>query len=208
MNESNTNKENNVVKESPIMKDNNTSKEGGMMKENKRNMTLSIIIFIIAVVVIAFIIINKKTNAPTGLESGEINKDGESLGDGISMENKTTKSTAPVKNLTTTILKEGSGQAAKSGDTVIVNYTGRLANGTVFDSNVDPKFGHVEPFAFTLGVGQVIKGWDEGVVGMKIGEKRNLLIAPAYGYGARGAGAAIPPNATLSFDVELVEIKK
>ncbi len=95
---------------------------------------------------------------------------------------------------------------AKNGDTLSMNYTGRLTDGTVFDSNVDPKFGHVQPFEFILGAGQVIKGWDEGLVGMKIGEKKTLTILPEKGYGARGQGS-IPPNATLIFEVELVAIK-
>lgn len=96
---------------------------------------------------------------------------------------------------------------AKNGDTLVMNYTGRLTDGTVFDSNVDPKFGHVQPFEFKLGAGQVIKGWDEGLVGMKVGEKKTLTIPPEKGYGSAGAGAAIPPNATLIFDVELLGIK-
>ena len=77
-----------------------------------------------------------------------------------------------------------------------VNYTGKLADGTVFDSNVDPKFGHVTPFIFTLGAGQVIPGWDKGIVGMKVGETKTLVIPPADAYGASGQGP-IPPNATL-----------
>lgn len=96
---------------------------------------------------------------------------------------------------------------SKNGDVLSMNYTGRLEDGTVFDSNVDPKFGHVEPFEFTLGAGMVIAGWDEGLLGMKIGEKRTLTIPPEKGYGSRGAGALIPPNATLIFEVELLEIK-
>lgn len=95
----------------------------------------------------------------------------------------------------------------KAGDTIAVNYTGMLADGTVFDSNVDPKFQHVTPFIFTLGAGQVIKGWDDGLVGMKVGDKRHLVIAPEDAYGATGAGNVIPPNATLTFDVELLAIK-
>lgn len=99
------------------------------------------------------------------------------------------------------------GEVAKTGDVVSMNYTGRLTNGTVFDSNVDPKFNHVQPFEFTLGAGQVIAGWDKGIVGMKVGEKKTLTISPEDGYGARGQGP-IPPNSTLIFDVELVAIKK
>lgn len=98
-------------------------------------------------------------------------------------------------------------QISKVGDMLSMNYTGRLVDGTVFDSNVDPKFNHVQPFEFKLGAGQVIKGWDEGLVGMKVGEKKTLTIPPEKGYGARGAGSSIPPNATLIFDVELLGIK-
>jgi len=99
-------------------------------------------------------------------------------------------------------------QIAKVGDTVSVNYTGTLENGTVFDSNVDPKFGHVKPFVFKLGAGQVIPGWDKGIVGMKVGEKKSLKIPPEDAYGATGAGGVIPPNATINFDVELLQIQK
>jgi peptidylprolyl isomerase/FKBP-type peptidyl-prolyl cis-trans isomerase FkpA len=95
---------------------------------------------------------------------------------------------------------------SKNGDTLVMNYTGRLVDGTVFDSNVDPKFSHVTPFEFTLGAGQVIAGWDEGLVGMKVGEKKTLTIPPEKGYGSRATGS-IPANSTLIFDVELVGIK-
>lgn len=95
---------------------------------------------------------------------------------------------------------------AKLGDTVSVNYTGKLVDGTVFDSNVDPAFNHVEPLSFTLGAGQVIPGWEKGIVGMKVGEKRNLQIPPEEAYGEEGIGP-IPPNATLIFDVELLAVK-
>lgn len=97
-------------------------------------------------------------------------------------------------------------QVAKEGDTLVVNYTGKLDDGTVFDSNIDPKFGHVQPFEFTLGAGQVIKGWDEGFVGMKVGEKKTLVIPPEKAYGDQAVGP-IPANSTLTFDVELVGIK-
>lgn len=97
-------------------------------------------------------------------------------------------------------------QISKNGDTLVMNYTGHLENGVVFDSNIDPKFGHVQPFEFTLGAGQVIAGWDEGLVGMKVGEKKTLTIAPEKAYGNRAIGS-IPANSTLIFDVELVGIK-
>ena len=101
-------------------------------------------------------------------------------------------------------LKEGTGATATTGKTVSVHYTGWLAkDGKKFDSSVD----RGQPFMFQLGAGQVIKGWDEGVSGMKIGGKRQLRIPPELGYGARGAGGVIPPNATLIFDVELLAVK-
>ena len=98
----------------------------------------------------------------------------------------------------------GTGATAAAGKTVKVHYTGWLTNGKKFDSSLD----RGEPFAFSLGAGQVIKGWDEGVAGMKIGGKRQLKIPPELGYGARGAGNAIPPNSTLIFDVELLDVGK
>ena len=89
------------------------------------------------------------------------------------------------------------------GETAFVHYTGWLEDGTKFDSSVD----RGDPFSFRLGAGRVIKGWDEGVVGMKIGTKRKLIIPPHLGYGRRGAGRIIPPNATLIFEVELLDLR-
>jgi len=103
------------------------------------------------------------------------------------------------------ILKQGTGEEVKSGDNIAVHYTGTLEDGTKFDSSLD----RGKPFVFTLGIGQVIKGWDMGVLGMKVGEKRKLVIPPEFGYGEAGTpGGPIPPNATLIFEVELLSINR
>jgi len=150
------------------------------METEKKNMNivLAVVICLALVGVLIFISINNKVNMP--------------------LSNDVDNSTEG----TVTI-----GEVAKAGDTVAMNYTGRLADGTVFDSNVDPKFQHVEPFMFTLGAGQVIAGWDEGIVGMKVGEKKTLVIPPDKAYGPNDYGP-IPGNSTLTFEVELLAIKK
>lgn len=99
-------------------------------------------------------------------------------------------------------IKEGTGATPQSGQTVEVHYTGTLENGTKFDSSRDRN----TPFKFKLGIGQVIKGWDEGISTMKVGGQRRLIIPPELGYGARGAGGVIPPNATLIFLVDLLGV--
>lgn len=97
----------------------------------------------------------------------------------------------------------GTGEPAVAGKTVSVHYTGKLTNGKVFDSS----YSRGEPITFALGTGRVIKGWEEGIALMKVGGKATLTIPPELGYGERGAGGVIPPNATLVFDVELVSVK-
>jgi peptidylprolyl isomerase len=114
------------------------------------------------------------------------------------------KTVTTASGLKYTDIKIGSGAAPVKGKQVKVHYTGTLENGKKFDSSVDRN----EPFSFVIGVGQVIPGWDEGVMGMKVGGKRKLIIPSKLGYGAAGAGGAIPPNATLLFDVELLDVAK
>ncbi len=113
-------------------------------------------------------------------------------------------STKTVNNMKIEVTKEGSGPAITNGQTAVMLYTGKLTDGSVFDST--DKHGG-QPFSFTLGAGQVIKGWDEGILGMKVGEERTLTIPPELGYGANGFPPVIPQNATLVFDVTLVGIK-
>ena len=103
-----------------------------------------------------------------------------------------------------TVLKNGDGPKPKKGNTVSVHYTGKLPNGTVFDSS--HKRG--QPFRFILGMGQVIKGWDQCVSSMRVGETCRVVIPPGLAYGANGAGGVIPPNATLIFDIDLLSISK
>ena len=125
--------------------------------------------------------------------------DASALGGPMSAE----KSQILASGLRITDLEVGTGAEAVAGQTVVVHYRGTLENGKQFDASYD----RGKPFTFPLGRGQVIKGWDEGVQGMKVGGKRKLVIPPELGYGTRGAGGVIPPNATLIFEVELLDIK-
>ena len=113
------------------------------------------------------------------------------------------KSTTTASGLVIEEMTVGTGATAVAGKKVSVHYTGWLVDGTRFDSSKD----RGDPFIFPLGKGHVIKGWDEGVAGMKVGGKRKLIVPAQLGYGSRGAGGVIPPNATLIFDVELLEIR-
>ncbi|MGB6895419.1 MAG: FKBP-type peptidyl-prolyl cis-trans isomerase [Dehalococcoidia bacterium] len=113
------------------------------------------------------------------------------------------ESTATSSGLQYIDIEVGSGEQPQAGQTVVVHYTGWLADGTKFDSSLD----RGQPFSFIIGTEQVIKGWDEGVATMKVGAKRRLIIPPELGYGERGAPPSIPPNAELTFDVELIKIQ-
>ena len=129
---------------------------------------------------------------PKGAES---NLDNQSINEDLTMS---------VTELQTEDIVLGQGEEAVAGKTVSVHYTGTLTDGTKFDSSVDRN----QPFSFSLGAGQVIQGWDEGVVGMKVGGKRKLTIPADKAYGDRGVPGAIPPGATLIFDVELLEVSQ
>ena len=104
-------------------------------------------------------------------------------------------------------MKKGTGVSPTKGQTITVNYTGKLIDGKTFDSNVDPAFHHVQPFSTPIGVGRVIKGWDEGMLTMKVGGKRRLIIPASLGYGPNGMPPTIPGGATLIFDVELLKVQ-
>ena len=123
---------------------------------------------------------------------------------GSGMQKTDAKPTTTASGLQYIDFKVGDGTSPQPGETAIVHYTGWLDDGTKFDSSRD----HGKPFGFKVGQHQVIKGWDEGVASMKVGGTRRLIIPPELGYGAKGAGKVIPPNARLTFDVELLDIRK
>lgn len=151
---------------------------------NKDAITVLLIVIIIIIVIVGIYILIPKNNMT---------------------QNQPTPSPTASPTVKIEILKEGTGEGAKSGDTVTVNYTGTLTDGTKFDSSLNP--GRT-PFQFTLGQNSVIQGWEQGVLGMKVGEKRKLTIPPELGYGAAGAGGVIPPNAILIFEIDMLSINK
>ncbi|MEL6158243.1 MAG: FKBP-type peptidyl-prolyl cis-trans isomerase [Cyanobacteria bacterium J06554_11] len=149
-------------------------------------------------------IADRAVNAPAAQTETLVSQSADDLledpmaGDAAAEENVVTTDSG----LQYVVIEEGDGASPQAGQRVFVHYVGTLEDGTKFDSSRD----RGRPFDFTIGRGQVIKGWDEGVGMMKVGDRRKLIIPPELGYGARGAGGVIPPNATLIFDVELLRI--
>lgn len=147
---------------------------------------IGLVLLIIIVLALYLVLVNPSSNTPTQNQN----------------EEQTENKTSTIQGMKIEILKEGSGAEAKAGDTVTVHYTGTFTDGKVFDSSV----GRNTPFPFTLGQGKVIPGWDLGVVGMKVGEKRKLTIPPNLAYGENGHPPIIPQNAILIFEVEMLKI--
>lgn len=156
------------------------------------NKNLIILGIVIIILVVGFYFLFPKNNSDKKIENNNMQKN----------QTSNTKS-FQIQGMKVEILKEGSGLEAKTGDNVFVHYVGTLESGVKFDSSIDRGV----PFDFVLGQNRVIQGWELGVLGMKIGEKRKLTIPPELGYGANAIGNIIPANSTLVFEVELLEIK-
>ncbi|MFC1780419.1 FKBP-type peptidyl-prolyl cis-trans isomerase [Patescibacteria group bacterium] len=166
-----------------------------------------IILFVLTplVLIIAFFIYFMDSNSPSNPEPDIEESTEEELDNILEEENMNNPSTSAsdAEEFLVEDTVEGTGDEVKAGDTVSVHYTGTLLDGTKFDSSVD----RGEPFEFTVGEGQVIEGWDQGLLGMKVGGNRKLTIPSSMGYGEAGAGESIPANAGLVFEIELLEIK-
>jgi len=154
-----------------------------------------IILIILLVVVIAIYFLMQNNNVPSTSTASLPNAN-------QNQQMEQTSLNFDIQGMKVEIVQQGTGEEAKAGDTVSVHYTGTLLDGTKFDSSVD----RGEPFSFTLGQNRVIQGWELGVAGMKVGEKRKLTIPPELAYGSQAVGGVIPANSTLQFDVELLKI--
>lgn len=163
----------------------------------KKRILISLVI--IAAAFLGYTLTRKPAVAPTEKSAGN-----EKVTEKTKEQQSNNSNNAKTMELEIVTTQEGTGEkVVKSGDLISVHYTGKLTDGTKFDSSVD----RGAPFEFQIGQGMVIQGWEQGLLGMKVGEKRTLTIPSELGYGSRGAGNVIPPNATLIFDVELIAIK-
>ena len=170
-----------------------------------RRAIILIVIALCLLAIVAWIVFADRTapDEQAGTQTEQSDAGVETADEGIADTSEPPAGMEEVTELEIEEIVEGTGGEAATGNTVAVHYTGWLTDGTKFDSSLD----RGQPFQFTLGQGMVIKGWDEGVVGMKVGGKRRLTIPPEMGYGDRGAGGVIPPGATLVFEVELLEVQ-
>ena len=171
----------------------------------KKNLTFILSIIIVSLFFGAIFLIDKNSKDKNEQKNEEVKilDQNQNNNNNNEQNNMAIKTETTQDGLKIEILKEGEGDVAKVGNQVAVHYVGVLESGQKFDSSLDRK----EPFVFNLGVGQVIKGWDQGVVGMKKGEIRRLTVPSQLGYGEQGAGGVIPPNATLIFEIQLLDIK-
>lgn len=157
-----------------------------------------IILLIIVVAAVLFVSIRRNRNVAVAPATSNVTEEKKAA------DNQPKQETSKSMGLEIKTTKEGTGErTVKNGDNIAVHYTGKLTDGTKFDSSLD----RGTPFEFMIGQGMVIQGWEQGLLGMKVGEKRTLTIPSDLGYGSRGAAGVIPPNATLIFDVELISIK-
>ena len=157
--------------------------------------TIAVLVIVIIIVIVGIWLAYKNPQPAAVSSSGE--------NSATAPDQNNNPTSYDVQGMKIEILQEGTGEVTKAGDTVTVNYAGTLEDGTKFDSSID----RGQPFEFILGQNSVIQGWELGVLGMKVGEKRRLTIPPELAYGSTGAGGIIPSNATLIFEVDLLGIK-
>jgi len=177
-----------------------------------KNKYLGVTIFLVALIIGGgvYVLSTKQQQSSQVLQTNLSSDNIEPSAEPVTTQVSTSSAVKNMENVTELIIEDekvGTGAEAVVGKKISVNYTGALTDGTVFDSNVDPNFGHVEPFTFTLGASQVIEGWDKGFDGMKVGGKRKLTIPSSMAYGDGGVPGAIPGGATLVFEVELLGVE-
>jgi FKBP-type peptidyl-prolyl cis-trans isomerase len=160
----------------------------------KTSSKIIFVIILIAIIVAAYFLFQNNPKSSTAAVLNSMDQNNTAQQSATSYD---------IQGMKVEILQRGSGAAAKAGDAVTVNYVGTLQDGTKFDSSID----RGQPFQFTLGQNSVIQGWELGVVGMNVGEKRKLTIPPELAYGSQGAGGVIPPNATLNFEIDMLATK-